>query len=141
MDRQMIIKHASSVALGSSGVLILGRSGSGKSALALQLMALGCLLIADDQTIVTRRERTLFMRCPPSIRGKIEARYIGILAAQTAPKATLQVAVDLDRDADERLPRSRETELLGVRIPLIWGSSIAHLPAALIQYLKGGRIS
>lgn len=44
------ILHASCVALDGRGLLILGPSGSGKSALALELMALGADLVADDRT-------------------------------------------------------------------------------------------
>jgi HPr kinase/phosphorylase len=40
--------HASAVSLDGNGVLICGASGTGKSTLALQLMALGAELIADD---------------------------------------------------------------------------------------------
>jgi len=41
--------HASCVAVDGKGLLITGASGSGKSALALQLMAFGAHLIADDR--------------------------------------------------------------------------------------------
>ena len=40
--------HASCIAVHGRGVLILGPSGAGKSSLALQLMALGADLVADD---------------------------------------------------------------------------------------------
>ena len=54
--------HATTVALAGQGVLILGPSGSGKSGLALQLMAMGAELVADDRTIVTARGSTLHAR-------------------------------------------------------------------------------
>ena len=44
--------HASAVALGPVGLLIMGASGSGKSSLALELMARGAKLVADDQVVV-----------------------------------------------------------------------------------------
>ncbi len=47
------IVHASCVAFGGAGVLILGPSGSGKSALALALMGLGAALVADDRVLLT----------------------------------------------------------------------------------------
>ena len=50
-----MILHATCVAVDGRGLLILGPSGSGKSALALQLIALGAQLVADDRTRVSRR--------------------------------------------------------------------------------------
>ena len=44
-----LIMHATCVDINGSGVLIVGRSGSGKSSLAINLLALGSKLVADDQ--------------------------------------------------------------------------------------------
>ena len=41
-------KHATSVAIQDSGIMILGSSGSGKSDLALRLIDAGATLISDD---------------------------------------------------------------------------------------------
>ncbi len=68
------ILHATAVAWRGRAVLILGRSGSGKSALALQLMALGCTLVADDGVELAVQEGALVARPPEKIRGMIEAR-------------------------------------------------------------------
>jgi HPr kinase/phosphorylase len=53
-----LVLHATTVAIGGRGVLILGPSGSGKSGLALELMAMGAGLVADDRTEVTQGEAT-----------------------------------------------------------------------------------
>ncbi|MFN3389305.1 MAG: HPr kinase/phosphorylase, partial [Allosphingosinicella sp.] len=45
--------HASCVAIGGRAVLIAGRSGSGKSDLALRLIDRGARLVSDDYTILT----------------------------------------------------------------------------------------
>jgi len=79
--------HASCVALQDKGLLILGPSGSGKSALALQLMALGAVLVADDYTDLVRCDDRVIARCPAALRGLIEARGIGILRADTVAQA------------------------------------------------------
>ena len=65
--------HASTVAFRGRGVVILGASGSGKSALALELMALGAGLVADDRTLVEVQDGALVASCPPAISGR--SRY------------------------------------------------------------------
>jgi serine kinase of HPr protein (carbohydrate metabolism regulator) len=44
--------HATAVALGEAGVLLLGPPGSGKSDLALRLIDRGAILIADDLSLI-----------------------------------------------------------------------------------------
>ena len=74
MTIEPITVHASCVAVQGRGVLIRGASGAGKSALALQLMALGAKLVADDQTILTRKDGAIFASCSPRLRGMIDGR-------------------------------------------------------------------
>ena len=62
-----LVVHGSAVTFAGRGVLILGRSGSGKSALALALRAAGGALVADDRVEIVRRGRALVMRPPPAI--------------------------------------------------------------------------
>ena len=50
------VMHASCVSYENHAVLILGPSGIGKSSLALQLMALGAVLVADDKTCLRKIE-------------------------------------------------------------------------------------
>lgn len=133
------ILHASCVTLGSAGVLIYGASGTGKSGLALQLMAFGAELVADDRVKISRKEGQIVAQCPKSIRGRIEARGVGILVAETAAAATIHLVVDMDTIEDERLPEHHLITLIGVDIPLIRKSDAGHFPAAVLQYLKGAR--
>lgn len=133
--------HASAVALQGRAVLLLGPSGSGKSALALSLMALGCQLVSDDRTILIHRDGQLWASAPAALGGMIEARGVGILAAEAIPTAIVRLVVDLGRMETDRLPAMREIDLLGVALPLVLGSVQAHFPAAILQYLKAGRIA
>lgn len=134
-----LILHASTVALAGRGVLVLGASGRGKSALALELMALGAGLVADDRTEITPRDGALIASCPPAISGRIEARFVGLLAAPAHPPVPLALAVDLDQSETERLPPRRETEIAGVMLPLLHNVEQGYFPAAIRQYLVHGR--
>ena len=66
--------HASAVALDGRGLLILGAAGSGKSALALELMARGARLVSDDQVALSVEGGRLIARAPAAIRGRIETK-------------------------------------------------------------------
>ena len=134
------VLHASCVALDADrAVLILGPSGAGKSALALQLIALGARLVADDRTEVRLREGRLLASAPPAIRGMIEARGVGLLSAPALGEAVLALAVDLGQAETRRLPPARVWEALGCRLPLLHGSTAGHFPAAILLYLRWGR--
>ncbi|AKO98072.1 Serine kinase of the HPr protein, regulates carbohydrate metabolism [Marinovum algicola DG 898] len=131
--------HASTVAFRGRGVVILGASGSGKSALALELMALGAGLVADDRTLVEVQDGALVASCPPAISGRIEARFLGLLGADPHPPVTLALAVDLDRVEQQRLPPLRQTEIAGVSLALVHNRDERYFPAAIRQYLVHGR--
>jgi len=133
--------HASTVALAARAIIILGASGAGKSALALQLMAFGAALVADDRTLLTARDGRLFATCPAPIRGRIEARGVGLLAAETCPEAEVALAVDLDRDETERLPHEQSIAWRGISVPLVLRVQSVHFAPALWQYLKAGRVA
>ena len=132
------VLHAGCVALAGRGVLIMGASGSGKSGMALQLMAYGCDLVSDDRTEVRQRDGGLWACAPEALRGKIEARGVGILAARDVPGAPLCLAVDLDKSETERLPPFRTLSLLGHELPVLHRYESTHFPAAIMQYLRGG---
>ncbi len=135
------ILHASCVALEERAVLILGGSGAGKSALALDLMSRGAALVADDRTRIAAHSGQLVASCPAAIAGQIEARGIGILRADARASATVHLVVDLDREEPERLPPRRAISLLGISLLLLHGRSLPNLAPALVQMLKGGRIA
>lgn len=135
-----LILHASCVALGGRGLLIMGPSGAGKSALALRLIALGARLVSDDRTEVTAGPQGLVARCPsPAIRGLIEARGIGLLRAEPVEEAQVALVADLAQDEDHRLPPRRSMAILGSHLPLVLRVRNDHFPAALLLHLERGR--
>jgi HPr kinase/phosphorylase len=139
MSRAALNLHASAVALDGRGALILGASGTGKSGLALRMMALGARLVADDRVLVVRRGDALVATAPAALRGLIEARGVGLLRAEPAAEAVLAVAVDLDRPAEARMPHPREITYFDLQIELIFGRDVPNLDLALVQLLRYGR--
>ena len=133
------VMHGSCVAHAGRGVLILGRSGAGKSTLALRLMALGARLVADDRVTLHRDADGVTATCPPSIRGRIEARGLGILSAHPVAAARLVLVVDLDLPEPHRLPPLRTRDVAGVDLPLLHNVATGSFPAAILQYLREGR--
>lgn len=140
-DSAGVLLHATSVAVDRAGVLILGPSGSGKSSLALALLSLGARLIADDRTIVRRRDDLLWASVPPTLSGRIEARGVGILGAEAAPPTPLRLIVDMGQLECGRLPPLRGQQILGVDLPCLHKNDGPHFHMAIWQYMKAGRIA
>lgn len=131
------IVHATSVAVAGRAALITGPSGSGKSGLALQLLAMGAELVADDRTRLWRQEMRVIADVPDTIRGQIEARGIGILNCKAVGPTPVIVVIALDEVETDRLPPERQTQLLGLTLPLLRKVENPYFPAAVMQYLKG----
>jgi serine kinase of HPr protein (carbohydrate metabolism regulator) len=111
--------HASCVALAGQAVLIGGRSGSGKSDLALRLIDRGGTLVSDDYTIVQRVNGRLLAKAPANIQGKMELRGIGILPFETVTDVPVGLFVDLNLEV-VRLPEPRQpVTIAGVQVPVI----------------------
>ena len=113
------ILHATTVALDGRAVIISGRSGSGKSDLALRLFDRGFLLVSDDQTYVRAADGKLIASAPPAIRGKIEVRGVGIVEVDCLDEVPVCLAIELTSKI-ERLPaEGRSQMILGVDIPVV----------------------
>jgi HPr kinase/phosphorylase len=136
-DRMLL--HATSVAVADRGLLILGASGSGKSGLALRMIALGARLVADDQVLLGRVGDRLFAEAPARLAGLIEARGIGILRVTPARRVPLAWAVDLDSRPAARLPQPDTIAFMGVALHLIPGRDLPNLDAMLTVLLHNGR--
>ena len=147
--------HATCLALGEDGVLLLGDPGAGKSDLALRLIdgagtglsgvARSARLVADDQVAVRKSGGALIASAPPSLHGKLEIRGLGIAEVPARADVPLRLAVRLTPAAEiERMPdlaRAR-MEILGIGIPLVLidpsqPSAAARIRAALDHL--GGR--
>ncbi len=132
--RQII--HATTVSVGGRGIVIVGASGSGKSSLALQLIAFGADLIADDKTVLVRTKGQLHASAPDTIEGRIEARGLGLLTLPFVSNIRVYLAVDLDEAEEHRLPYAHQIALMDVTVPCLYRSEKSHFAAALYLYAK-----
>lgn len=108
--------HASCVAIAGRAVLIAGRSGSGKSDLALRLVDRGARLVSDDYTILTPSEGRLLASAPGTIAGRIEVRGVGLAELEPVRDVPVALHVDLDR-VPERLPEAETVTIAGIALP------------------------
>ena len=124
--------HGSLVDVYGVGLLFTGRSGIGKSEIALDLVERGQRLVADDVVTVTRSARgLLFGSSNELLRHHIEIRGVGIIDVQSVfgvrairlqKRVEVEVRlVDYDVTQDyERLGiEETTTEILEVEIPLV----------------------
>lgn len=128
---ESLVVHASAVAFAGRAVLILGGSGSGKSALALALIGRGGALVADDRVMLERRGRAVVARAPATIAGLIEARGVGLLRVPSVSEAVVTLAVDLERRPEARMPQREAITYLGMSIVLIPGRDVPNLDLVL----------
>lgn len=129
--------HASCVARGDAGVLLLGPPGSGKSDLALRLLDHGFSLVADDRVEIANG----IARPPQGLGGLLEVRGLGIVALPHAGSVRLALVVDLAVEPP-RLPMPDRDDRFGLpRIAL--NASLPGTPArvALALDCALGRLS
>ncbi|MEO7097921.1 MAG: HPr(Ser) kinase/phosphatase [Luteolibacter sp.] len=147
--------HGCMVDMRGVGVLIVGKSGSGKSETAIGLLERGASLVADDMVRIKYVGGELVATAPDLSRGYMEIRGIGIInvanlygLASIRPDKRLDLVVTLKPHADlnevDRLGLQQKTyEILGqqvvhVEIPVGPGRDTARMVtiAALDQQLR-----
>ncbi|MEM8844114.1 MAG: HPr(Ser) kinase/phosphatase [Pseudomonadota bacterium] len=75
-----VVLHGVFLEILSSGVLLTGESGLGKSELALELVSRGHRLVADDAPEFMRIAPNIVLgSCPPILRDFLEVRGLGVL--------------------------------------------------------------
>ena len=118
----MSVLHGTCIAFGTTGILLRGPSGAGKTDLALRLIGrsdLGVRLVADDQISLTRRGDELWAGPPAQIAGMMEVRGVGLLQMNYTAEAWLRLVLDLSAPGDvPRLPQAAHCTIDGVPLPL-----------------------
>ena len=130
--------HGTCVELSGRGVLMIGRPGSGKSSIALNLLAHGARLVGDDLVELRADGRRVFAK-PAVPLFALEARHIGILSAPPADSAELMLVDDMDRTATARLPDAVSITVDGTELPLLPGCNVPNLAPAILLMLRTGR--
>ena len=114
--------HASFVLWRNKGILFRGKSGSGKSELALKFIEnKNAVLVADDVVALKTRQNKLWGYAPENIRGLLEIRNVGISRYEFAAEAEVSLLVNLVQYKEnlERLPKNKTENILGGEIPAI----------------------
>ena len=119
--------HAGCVLVDEAGVLIRGASGTGKSRLALALVAGAqasgrfARLVSDDRCSVGACNGRLVARPPEALAGLLEVRGLGIVQMEAERAAVVRLVVDCDTEVPERYPQStdRTATIEGVTLPRI----------------------
>jgi HPr kinase/phosphorylase len=137
--------HGTLVDINGVGVLIRGKSGIGKSEVALELVRRGHQLVADDRVdIYESSEGNVIGEAPEILRKYLEIRGIGIVnvvklfgaSAYKENKAimvivdllTFEAAADYDRlGLEENTERFFNTDISNVKIPITAARSIPTL--------------
>jgi serine kinase of HPr protein (carbohydrate metabolism regulator) len=129
--------HASCVSIGGRGVLIAGRSGSGKSDLALRLIDRGAILVSDDYTDVAAVADRLIASPPPTIAGKIEVRGIGLVEMEAEDGVPLCLYVDLDSTPDRMPEEAFMKNVAGLDLPAIALAALEASAPLKLEYALG----
>ncbi|MBR2552182.1 MAG: HPr(Ser) kinase/phosphatase [Erysipelotrichaceae bacterium] len=113
------------------GVLLTGKSGIGKSELALELIRRGHFFVSDDRVEISRVQNDLFCSAPDILKGMLEIRGVGIIdvnmmfgASTLLESCNLDLIIHLEEYGEthenNRLNYSHgKIEILGLQRPVI----------------------
>ncbi|MEM9105529.1 MAG: HPr kinase/phosphatase C-terminal domain-containing protein [Pseudomonadota bacterium] len=127
--------HATALVVGETGVLIVGGSGTGKSAIARDLIRTAgdagrfAALVADDQVLLETYADRVIASAPETIAGLVEIRGSVIASVSHLPRAMVHLVISLDPSTDNpRLPDPEDQYDLGIGVAL-----------PLLRFQPGGR--
>lgn len=123
--------HGTLMDVYSTGVIIVGESGIGKSETAMELIKKGHILVSDDRVDISLVRNKLIGRSPELLRNMIEVRGIGIIDVQRMFGINSLVdhkeidliikLVSMDDKVDmERLGAiTNRQDILGINVPVL----------------------
>lgn len=145
--------HATLVEIYSTGVLILGESGIGKSETTLELIKKGHKLVSDDRVNISYIKNELYGEAPELLNGVMEVRGVGIIDVKKlfginslVKKIKVSYAINLvpfnpEKSFDRLGNDMQYYQVLGMNIPMInlpvnGARSVAEIIEVAISNLK-----
>ena len=113
------------------GIMITGKSGIGKSELALDLINRGHMLVADDRVDVSRVHKSIICTAPKILKRMLEIRGVGIVDVTRAYGANAYlnrcqldfviklVKYDENEELDRLNPINETFNVLGLDVPML----------------------
>ena len=113
------------------GIMITGKSGIGKSELALDLIDRGHMLVADDRVDVTRVHKSIICKAPKILKRMLEIRGVGIVDVTRTFGANAYlnrcqldfviklVKYDETMESDRLNPINETFNVLGLEVPML----------------------
>jgi len=114
--------HATMLEINGKAVLIKGKSGCGKSDLALRLLAdKNIRLVADDVVSLLVENNKVYGKAPQNLRGLLEVRGVGVVKMPYVEQAAVDLVVNLVDNPEEieRMPKIAHENILGLEIERI----------------------
>lgn len=113
------------------GVMITGKSGIGKSELALDLINRGHMLVSDDRIDISRVHKNIICKAPKVLKNMLEIRGLGVVDVTklfgfnaTLDKCQLDFIIQLAnlddvKEKDRLNPLNEKKDVLGLPIPML----------------------
>ncbi len=142
--------HGCSLEIYGVGVLIIGKSGIGKTEVMVELVKKGHIFVADDSIDIARVGTSLLAKPSELTKDFVEIRGLGLLNAKRSfgynkciDNTTIEVIIELVNDKDsnyERVGNVTYKNIEGVdvnyyKIPVLAGRNIADIiESAVVDY-------
>ena len=142
-----VLTHATAVVVGTTGILLTGPSGAGKTATAFALVAEArrsghfAAFVSDDQVWLEVGHGRLIATAPSTIRGKVELRGSGIGSVRAIEAAVLDFALaPVAVGAANRIPEENQRWQgpAGLSLPLYFIDRNASDPFSRLAALLPG---
>lgn len=123
IEEKSITIHANCLSLGEKGILLIGSSGCGKSALTLSLIERAqwakksSILVSDDYTEIAKKNGKLYAKPPETLEGGIEIRGAGLYTMPFKKDVIIDFVVALGEDF-ERFPSGKIINYCNIELPL-----------------------
>jgi HPr kinase/phosphorylase len=111
--------HGTAVEIGGWAVLLTGKSGSGKSDLALRLLDRGATLVGDDYVDLRETTNMPCIRPAEKLAGKLEIAGLGIFERSYRPESPLRLIIELGEEGERHPVSWPLRDLQGWSVPLL----------------------